>query len=175
MSIYIAKCRLVVPQSSDPQATLRMMATSGEHEKLECYSGSKAVKNWGLTVQGSGAWVEGEISGTLETYDYKAIYEVYNVKDSKSSGWWIFRYTEDKSHDELKKVFEESVTTEVDYQLKFKIQGNDYGVNSVFITYEVIRLVYKGQTKDYICTPPASGGAVCEDGSEYPGGFEPVG
>lgn len=169
--MFIQRLNLIVPVGKSVDDIL---LSSGEHDKIECYDGSKAIKNFGISVVGSGAWASGSMKGTIEAYDYKAIYEKYNLQESKSAGIWFAKFREEKSHDELKKTFEESHKVNLDYKLDFSIQGNDYGINSVFICYEVIRLVVNGVTKDFVVTNPASSSAISPDGSTYPGGFKPV-
>ncbi|MEL6721423.1 MAG: hypothetical protein AAFP82_22180 [Bacteroidota bacterium] len=145
-----------------------------EHDKVQVFSGNKAVANFGVTVQGSGSWAKGTIKATITSYDYKALYSVYTLKDSESAKYWFVSYRKDTSHDELKKTFESSKTVTTHQTLEFEIQGNDYGINSVFITYEVIRVTYKGVSKDYVVTNSASAGAMTPSGDQYPGGFKPV-
>lgn len=171
--MYVEKVRLVVPAELDSE-TAAISARMQEHDKVEVYTGNKAIKNYGITAQGSGTWVHGEVKGTMTGYDYKAIYQVYNIPSSKSAGWWVFKYSKDTSHSELKKVFEETRLVDLDYSLEFEIQGNDYGINAVFITYEVIRITYNGMTKDFVVTNNDSAGAKTPEGDNYPGGFKPV-
>ena len=145
-----------------------------EHDKLEVYQGNRATKNFGITVEGSGVWVNGNMNGSLEAYDYKALYKVYNLKDTESANYWFISYSKQTSHDELKKVFEDSKIVKIAYNLDFSIQGNDYGISAVYITYQVIRLALNGATKDYVVANSASSGAMLPDGNPYPGGFKPV-
>ncbi len=173
MNVYIEKYRLVLPAGMDIE-TAAISAKMQEHDKVEVYTGNKAVSNYGITVQGSGAWASGHIDGTMNGYDYKALYKVYNTESHKSAGWWVFKYQEDKSQAELKKTFEQLRKVDLKYDLDFTIQGNDYGISAVFITYEVIRVVYNGITKDCVVTNNDSSGAVTPDGDKYPGGFKPV-
>ncbi len=156
------------------QATNVLKDFLSDHGKIEVYKGEQVIKNYGITVQGSGSWVKGTIKGTVKSYDYKALYSVYSLHDTQSTDYWFIKYKNDVSRDKLEKTFEESTTVPLDYSLKFRIQGNDYGINSVFITFKVIRLKMNGMTKDYVVTNPASAGAVTPDGSKYPGGFEPI-
>ncbi|MBL7703457.1 MAG: hypothetical protein JNM14_14495 [Ferruginibacter sp.] len=144
-----------------------------EHDKIQCFSGTQVTKNAGITVQGSGASAQGHITGSLTTYDYKALYQVYNLKESESANYWFINYSKDTSHDELKKVAESSETATANYDLTFTLQGNDYGITSVFITYQVIRLVINGVTRDYVVTNNASSGAVDPSGAPYTG-FKPI-
>jgi len=122
-------------------------------------------------VQGSGVTATGSISGALTTYDYKALYQVYTLKSSESANYWFVSYSKDTSQDELKKVFESSQTFTSNYAVGFTIQGNDYGIESVFITFQVIRIVMNGITRDCVVTNPASAGANNTDGTPYQGTF----
>lgn len=168
--MYVQHFALVVPQ----RANLETALVGGEHDKIEVYSGQRAVKNYGITVQGSGAWAKGRIAGSIQAYDYEALYQVYNVPSSRSVDYWFVKYRQDVSQGELKKTFESSQTTTLNYSLEFEIQGNDFGVSSVLITYQVIRLQLDGVTKDFVTTNSDNSGAVNPDGSTYPGGFKPV-
>ena len=171
--MYVERFRLVLPAGLSIERAALAEAME-EHDKIQVYTGDKAVSSYGITVQGPGAWASGHIEGSMTGYDYKAIYEVYTLEDSISAGAWVFKYQIETSHDELKKVFEEVRTVNLDYDLKFQIQGNNYGISSVFVTYEVIRMVYKGETRDFVVTNNESAGAKTPAGDDYPGGFEAV-
>lgn len=144
-----------------------------EHEKVNAYSGTQAMEQYGISVQGSGSWVQGTMKGNIETYSYKAIYEVYNVPSSESTQHWFYKYKKDTSKGELKLINQDTKKINQHYDLKFTIQGNDWGQSSIFITYQVIRLVMDGVTKDYVVTNNNSAGANNADGSSYGGGFKP--
>ncbi|MEM7218011.1 MAG: hypothetical protein AAF515_06570 [Pseudomonadota bacterium] len=171
--MYVSRQSLVVPHHHVLEGHV-LAATTGDHQKIQAYSGTKAIKNYGITVQGSGVTGQGEVSGSLVTYDYKALYDVYNLKQSDHRKYWFVSYSKDTSHDELKKTFEKSKTLTTNYDFKFTIQGNDYGVNSVFITLEVIRLEMDGVTKDFVVNNSSSLGANNADGSAYQGEFKAV-
>jgi hypothetical protein len=171
--MYIQKFQLIVPLNTN-LLVHALAASEGEHEKLQVFHGTQAVKNYGITVQGSGVIAKGNINGSLMTYDFKALYDVYNLKQTESAKYWFIPYSKDTSHDELKETFESSKRLTTNYNVDFTIQGNDYGISSVFITFEVIRLVLNGETKDYVVTNPASTGANNADGSTYQGEFKPI-
>ncbi|VTR97895.1 unnamed protein product [Gemmata massiliana] len=172
--MYVTKFSLILPASKLPAGGA--LALSGqEHDKIECYQGTQAVNNYGISVVGAGSWAKGKIGGSITAYDYRALYQVYNLKEGEAANYWFIKYSKEKNHDELKKTFENSTTVTTKYALEFEIQGNDWGVNAVYITYQVIRLVLNGVTKDYVVTNPPSSGAQLPDGSPYQGGFKPVG
>lgn len=171
--MYIEKFSLVVPAGLGIE-TAAIAEQMQEHDKVQAFTGNKVVSNYGITVQGSGAWAKGHIGGNMSGYDYKALYKVYKVDEHKSSGWWVFKYKKDSSHSELKKTFESLRKVDLIYDLNFEIQGNDYDISSVFITYEVIRVVYNGVSKDIVVTNNDSSGATTPDGDKYPGKFKPV-
>lgn len=168
--MYVSRFTLVVPQNKHLSAHI-LAADAGDHEKIQAYQGTQAVKNYGITVEGSGVTANGNINGSLTTYDYKAIYQVYSLNSSESADYWFVHYSKDTSQDQLQKTFEDSKTLTTNYNVDFTIQGNDYGVESVFITFEVIRLVIAGVTKDFVVTNPAAAGANNADGSQYQGKF----
>ncbi|WP_437561146.1 hypothetical protein [Sorangium sp. So ce542] len=143
-------------------------------DKVEAYTGVRRAQNYGITVGGSGAWARGHISGVIKCYDYRALYNVYQLNQNKAMKFWIFRYRKDVTQSELKKTFETSQEGNINYDLDFIIQGNNYSIGSVFVTYETIRLRYRGQTKDFVVINKQSAGATTPDGSPYPGGFQAV-
>jgi hypothetical protein len=142
--------------------------------KIQVYRGKSIAKRFGVAVQGSGAKAKGKISGSYTGYDYRAVYQVYNLPSSRSAKYWFITYSKSTSTSELRLVNEQSNTTTLNYELEFELQGNDSGIASVYIYYETIRLKINGQTKDYTVTNPQSSGAVAPDGSPYPGGFTPI-
>jgi hypothetical protein len=65
-----------------PKNVPKALRAAAEHDKLECYQGSKATNSYGISVEGAGAWAKGKIKGTLDSYEYKALYEVYKLKQN---------------------------------------------------------------------------------------------
>lgn len=170
--MYVERAHLVVPIGKELE--IHTLAASPQvHDKLEVYSGTKAIEQYGITVEGSGSSASGSIKGTITTYDYKAAYDVYNIPYSESANYWFVSYKKDTSQGELKKTFEQSKTVPLDYNINFTIHGNDWGQASVFITMQVIRMVMNGETRDFVVANSASTGANNPDGSKYQGGFEP--
>ncbi len=168
--MYVQRYTLVVPQNVNLSTHL-LSPDAGEHDKIQAFQGTQAVKNYGITVEGSGVTASGNINGSLTTYDYKALYSVYTLDSSVSANYWFVSYSKHTSDDQLQKTFESSETLTTNYNVDFTIQGNDYGVESVFITFQVIRLVINGVSKDYVVTNPAAAGANNADGSAYQGNF----
>jgi hypothetical protein len=129
MVVYVQRFKLIVPHNIAKNAKLRashpLVATPGEHDKIQAYSGTQAVSNYGVSAEGSGASVSGHISGALTTYDYKAIYSIYTLKDSESANYWFVSYSKESSHDQLVKTAESSKTLTVNYDLNFTLTGND--------------------------------------------------
>ena len=170
--MYIQQFKFVVPYSTEVTKPGDMGAMEDNKEEIQTYSGNKVINNFGITASGSGTWVNGELTGSITSYDYKALYEVYNLDTSLETDYWFVKYRNDTSRDELKKTFEDSKTVTTNTKLTFIIEGNNYGINTVFITYNVIRIEYEGETKDYVATNPPNAGAVLPDGTDYPGGFK---
>ncbi|MCK8481041.1 hypothetical protein [Psychroserpens algicola] len=169
MEAQVLNFHLVVPQEH--------LLNVGEyaiqqHGKLQAYSGTQAIKQFGIDVEGSGATAKGHLNGKITCYDYKAIYKVFQLDDSESADYWFVTYKKSTSHDELKLVNSNTTTTTVNYDLDFTLQGNDWGQTAVYITYKVIRLTVDGVNKDYVVTNNASAGANNSDGSKYQGGFK---
>ncbi len=173
--IYIERYMLAVPDMTIiPTGKLEMLAGPAAKDTLEVYSGTKSIGQFGISVRGSGSWVTGSLKGKLTSMDYKALYEVYNLPTSESANYWFVTYSKNSSTSELKKVFEDAKAIDQDFDLKFEIQGNDFGISSVFITYDVIRLTIDGVSKDFIVNNANSAGANNQDGTKYNGGFKAV-
>ncbi len=167
--MYVEKARIIIPKPIGMAASMR-----NEHDKFECYQGNKAVQNFGISVHGHGTWAKGHMAGNIETYDYTTLYDVYNLPSSESADYWFVKYRHETSHSELKKAFEQTKKITTHYSLDFMIEGNDYDINSVFITFEVIRLVINGETKDFVVNNAQSAEPKTSSGGDYPGGFKPV-
>ena len=167
--VYVDKFTRVTPLKA-----LGSAYTGGEHGKLECYRGNREVGNFGISVHGSGTFVRGQLEGTITSYDYKDLYEVFQLDDDASADSWFSSYKKQTSHDELKNIDKNAKEVTVHAPLDFIIEGNDYDINTVFITYQVIRLTVEGKSKDYVVTNNASAGAVTPSGDQYPGKFQPV-
>jgi hypothetical protein len=173
--MFVQQFKYVVRADSTGDASSSLLTLADNTQsKIECYSGTQDVHDYGVEAVGSGATVTGTISGSIQAYDYKAIYDVYTLNSSESTQHWFYNYSEDSSQDVLQKTFESSQTTNVDYALTFQLQGNDFGVTAVYITYAVIRLISNGVTKDFVTTNAASAGAANADGSPYAGKFTPI-
>lgn len=149
-------------------------ALIGEAGKIEVYKGTRAFSGIAIEAEGSGAWAEGHVKGSIKTYDYTALYQLYNMKNTESADYWFVHYSKETSHDQLVKTFEHSEEKVFDYDLKYRIQGNDYGITSVRLGFTTIRIDYEGMTKMFSVPNGASTKAKLDGGEDYPGGFEAV-
>ncbi|PWI04866.1 hypothetical protein DIZ27_42700 [Streptomyces sp. NWU339] len=164
--------QLIAP---DPQAQPRITARSGfSANKVEAYRGFSQQKGFSITVRGSGTWVEGRMTGSITTYDYQALYQIYGLERNQSAGIWCFQWKNNSRTDELRKTFERSEQMTFNYDMKFRIQGNDFGINEFVVGFTTLRIDMDGQTKFFIVPNNASAGAQLPTGGQYPGGFEPI-
>lgn len=143
-------------------------------EKLQVFSGKRAVARVGVEVEGSGAFAEGHIKVRGFFHLHTTLYDVYQMPSSDRINVWIFNYSRDSSRSELREAVNNSTAGAIDIDLKFRLQGNDFGITAVYITQEAIRTQIAGSTKDFVTSNPENAGAVSPDGSPYPGGFEPL-
>ncbi|MFD2467765.1 hypothetical protein [Amycolatopsis silviterrae] len=128
-----------------------------------------------LVIQSQGFDLEGRIQGKLRTYDFRAIYQVYNLPSS--SGWkvWSLSFKRDKSQSVLKETFRSEQLIDVDVDIKFKVSAaNLRGVSTLRIGFETLRLALNGTTKDFTVVNGASGGGKDQDNNDVPVDFEPV-
>ncbi|WP_433256589.1 hypothetical protein ACQPYK_17925 [Streptosporangium sp. CA-135522] len=162
----------VVDNEINPSAPAVSMIGGGS--KIEVYKGFRKVTGATIDVIGSGAWVEGTLTGDLTTYAHEEIYKIYNLKENESADYWFIKYQKEKDHDELKKAFEETTTQSYHFDFKYRLQGNDYGITAVDLGFVTIRIDYEGMTKLFTVPNSASSRAKTNDGEDYPGGFEPI-
>ena len=96
-----------------------VMGRPSPRHTIQAFSSTKAMQSFGVTVQGCGASVQGEMGpGTITTYDYTAIYSVYSLKSSDNANYWFVSYHKDTSQDVLEKTFEEAQTATVPFDVK---------------------------------------------------------
>jgi hypothetical protein len=90
--MFVSKFTLILPRETTLERHA-LAAAPGEHGKLQVFRGTQAVKNYGITVQGSGVTAKGSIEGSLTTYDYKALYQTCKLTDNESANYWFVSYT----------------------------------------------------------------------------------
>jgi len=128
-----------------------------------------------LTIQSQGFDLEGRIQGRLRSYNYKALWQVYNLPSS--SGWkvWVVSFKKDTSQSVLKQTYLSEQLIDVNIDIKFKVSAaNLRGVSTLRIGFETLRLNFNGTTKDFTVINGASGGAKDQNNNDVPVDFEPV-
>jgi len=128
-----------------------------------------------LTIQSQGFDLEGRIQGRLRSYNYKALWQVYNLPSS--SGWkvWVVSFKKDTSQSVLKQTYLSEQLIDVNIDIKFRVSAaNLRGVSTLRIGFETLRLNFNGTTKDFTVVNGASGGAKDQNNNEVPVDFEPV-
>ncbi|WP_406631439.1 hypothetical protein [Amycolatopsis sp. WGS_07] len=128
-----------------------------------------------LVIQSQGFDLEGRIQGKLRSYDFRAIYQVYQLPSS--SGWkvWALSFKRDKTQSVLKETFRSEQLIDVDVDIKFKVSSaNLRGVSTLRIGFETLRLSLDGTTKDFTVVNGASGGGKDQNNNDVPVDFEPV-
>jgi len=128
-----------------------------------------------LTIQSQGFDLEGRIQGRLRSYNYKALWQVYNLPSS--SGWkvWVLSFKKDTSQSVLKQTYLSEQLIDVNIDIKFRVSAaNLRGVSTLRIGFETLRLNFNGTTKDFTVVNGASGGAKDQNNNDVPVDFEPV-
>ncbi|GHG89060.1 hypothetical protein [Streptomyces lanatus] len=129
----------------------------------------------GLKIESKGFDVEGTISGRVRSYNWTALYQVYNLPSSSSWSLWALKFKADKSQSVLKQTFHEEDLEDLAVNMKFRAKANDLGgVTFLRVGFETIKLRLEGVEKNFTVVNPASGGARDEDGNEIPVDFEPI-
>lgn len=140
-------------------------------ENVTAFHGFSSFKN--IVIQSKGFDLEGTIKGRIRTYDYKAIYNVYNLPYSAGFSVWGARFKADASRSVLKKTFEESNLIDVAVDITFRVKAADLrGVSSLRVGFETLRLQVNGTTKDFTVTNGDSGGAKDQNNDDIPVEFE---
>ncbi|WP_409463645.1 hypothetical protein [Amycolatopsis sp. GA6-003] len=128
-----------------------------------------------LVVQSQGFDLEGEIHGRLRSYNFKALYQVYNLPSSDSWKVWVVSFKHDSNRSVLKETFRNEQLIDVNIDVKFRVAAaNLRGVSSLRIGFETLRLQFNGTTKDFTVVNGASGGAKDQNNNDVPVDFQPV-
>ncbi|MFE3175770.1 hypothetical protein ACFXPA_36440 [Amycolatopsis sp. NPDC059090] len=128
-----------------------------------------------LVIQSQGFDLEGEIHGRLRSYNFKALYQVYNLPSSDSWKVWVFSFKHDSSRSVLKETYRNEQLIDVNIDLKFHVAAaNLRGVSSLRIGFETLRLQFNGTTKDFTVVNGASGGAKDQNNNDVPVDFQQV-
>ncbi|GGK73467.1 hypothetical protein GCM10012284_04180 [Mangrovihabitans endophyticus] len=128
-----------------------------------------------LTIQSQGFDLEGRIQGTLRSYNYKSLWQVYNLPSS--SGWkvWALSFKKDTSQSVLKETFREEQLINVNIDIRFRVSAAAlHGVSTLRIGFETLRLELDGMTKDFTVVNGASGSAWDQNNNEVPVDFEEI-
>lgn len=142
-------------------------------DQITAFHGFSTLQH--LVIQSQGFDLEGRITGTLRTYNYKSLWTVYNLPSS--SGWkvWALSFRSDSSQSVLKETFRSEQLIDVNIDIKFKVSAAALnGVSTLRIGFETLRLQLDGTTKDFTVVNGASGGAKDQDGDDVPVDFEPL-
>jgi hypothetical protein len=146
------------------------LADAGSVTAFHGFSTFKSIK-----IQSQGFDLEGTIQGTLRSYDFVSLWQVYNLP--KSSGWkvWVASFKKDTSQSVLKETFHQEQLIDVTINIKFRVSAAALnGVSTLRIGFETLRLQLDGQTKDFTVVNGASGGAKDQNGNDIPVDFDPV-
>ncbi|WP_206793913.1 hypothetical protein [Amycolatopsis sp. MtRt-6] len=142
-------------------------------DEVTAYHGFSTFQS--LTIQSQGFDIEGRIQGRLRSYNFKSLWQVYNLPSS--SGWkvWVASFKKDTSQSVLKETFRSEQLIDINIDIKFKVSAaNLRGVSTLRIGFETLRLNFNGTTKDFTVVNGASGGAKDQNNNDVPVDFEPV-
>lgn len=140
---------------------------------LKVYAGQEKIQSYGVEAVGSGAYVTGNIKGTVKCHSMEELYQAYNLSSSANYKVLFARIRADRERTVLKKVFENSQEVNLNYDLNFILEGNDYDVTGVYITLKSVILEYDGVKVKFISNRSKDSGAVTEDGGNYDG-YQPL-
>jgi hypothetical protein len=153
-----------------PNARVGKLAAA---DNLTAFHGFSSLKS--VTIQSQGFDLEGRITGRLRSYDFKSLWQVYNLPSSSSWGVWVVRFKQDHNQSVLKETFHQEQLIDVNIDIKFKVSAAAlHGVSTLRIGFETLRLQLNGTTKDFTVVNGASGGAKDQNNNDIPVDFEPV-
>lgn len=160
-----------VPSRFEPVAGARPAAPlDGD---VTAFHGFSSLQN--IVVQSHGFDLEGEIHGRLRTFNFKSLWQVYNLPSSDSWKVWVVSFKHDSSRSVLKEVLHNEQLIDVNIDVKFRVAAaNLRGVSSLRIGFETLRLQLDGQTKDFTVVNGASGGAKDQNNNDVPVDFQQV-
>jgi hypothetical protein len=122
-----------------------------------------------VTVESEGFDLEGEINGRLRTYDFRSIWEVYNLSQSSGISVLIPIFSSKSNSTELKETFRREQEVELNLNISFRIKAADMqGVSRLKIGFQILRLEFEGDIKDFMVLNGASGGAQDQDSDFVP-------
>lgn len=142
-------------------------------DNVTAFHGFSSLQN--IVIQSQGFDLEGRIHGTLRTYNFKSLWQVYNLPSS--SGWkvWSVSFKKDTSQSVLKETLRQEQLIDVNIDITFKVSAAALqGVSTLRIGFETLRLQLDGTTKDFTVVNGASGGAKDQNGGDVPIDFEPI-
>jgi hypothetical protein len=122
-----------------------------------------------IVIQPGDFDLEGEIHGTLRTYDFRSMWEVYTLDPSDGLDRWIDSFRSDSGQEVLKETLRQELELEVTIHLTFRVAAADLdGVARLRIGFDVLRLEFESDTKDFMILNEAGGGAKDQDGNDVP-------
>ena len=142
-------------------------------DSVTAFHGFSTIQN--ITIQSQGFDLEGRIQGTLRSYNFMSLWQVYNLPSS--TGWkvWSLSFKKDTSQSVLKETFRREQLIDVNIDITFRVSAAALnGVSTLRIGFETRRLQLDGTTKDFTVVNGASGGAKDQDGDDIPIDFEPI-
>lgn len=166
---------LIVPHhvgdTEYPQCAYNLLAQQPDSRIID-YHGTVYVHK--LRIEAVNAEVEGKINGKLSSFDYRSIYDVYNLDHSDGYEQWISEFKKDSNQDGLRIANAGSSQIQAAIDIKFTIKPLVDRIASIAIGFETLRLQVNGTVKDYIISNPRSGSGMGSNGNRYPVAFEPV-
>jgi hypothetical protein len=141
--------------------------------KITAFHGFSTFK--GIKIESQGFDVEGTLKGRVRSYNFRKLYEVYNLPSSSNWSLWALKFKSDTSQSVLKQTFQDSDLEDIAIDMRFSAKANALGgVTFLRVGFETIKLRLEGVEKNFTVANPASGGGRDEDGNEIPVDFEPI-
>lgn len=127
-----------------------------------------------ITIKSQGVDIEGTVKIQVRTFDYRILWQVYNLPSM--SGWneWVGKFSQDSSHTAVKQAIQTDVMIDIDVEIKFKVAASALeGVSTLRVGFETLLLQLDGTAMAFPVVNTASGGAKDQNNRTIPVEFEP--
>jgi hypothetical protein len=126
------------------------MSTADVLTKAEVEIQAHRFKTVAIEVSGSGAEAEGTARGSIDTFDWTVLYELYGVAHDASPSVLVDAFRKDPKKRVLKQLLPLIQKTTFKADIGFRVRGNDDGIPQVNLNFTVLRVTCDDLVKEFI-------------------------
>lgn len=134
---------------------------------IQVFSGNIMAAVAQLPILGRGviSRPEVKVNGLLSGFDFKTLYDIYNIIPTASPDFWFDNYISKPANDQLQTIFENINALPLEYSIDVKLQvQGPISFGEIYLGFRTIQLRMSGLTKNFIVTNSASIGVFNKDG-----------